>query len=342
MKNNLVTVLMPVFNSSRHLQNAIESILNQTYKNIEFIIINDGSRDNSEKIIKSYKDKRIRYFSNRENKGIVSALNTGLDKTRGKYIIRMDADDISRPDRIERQVEYMNRNPSVGVCGTWIEVFGNASYIWKPPVNDKEIRSMLFFESPLAHPSACIRSKLIKTYKIKYDLKYQYVEDYKLWIDLSKVSKLANIPLVLLRYRTHHNQIGSAHKNRQAAAKNQLLNDIIRNLIPEINKSSIDLHHLAMSWPKTNSYKKLIKFRSWYEKLVMTNNQSQIYSRSSFAKRIAERWVGVCYLSKNLGWKRYFFAISSRVLLLPSIKYIFQIRLSSMYQYMVATIHRFV
>ncbi len=123
--NPKVTVLMPVYNAEKYLKTAIESILKQTFSDFELLIINDGSTDGSEEIIRSFNDKRIRLFNNEQNLGIIKTLNKGLNLAKGEYIIRMDADDISLPDRLELQVKYMEENPGIGISGTQARIFGD-------------------------------------------------------------------------------------------------------------------------------------------------------------------------------------------------------------------------
>jgi len=341
MISPLVTILMPVYNSQTYLQESIDSMLGQSYKNFEFIIVDDGSKDKSNNIIKKYSDKRIKLITHKTNLGIVASLNEGLAIAKGKYIIRMDSDDISFPDRLKTQVDFMESNPEVGVCGSWIEVFGTSNYIWRPPTSHEEIKVLLFVESALAHPSVCIRREILTKYELQYDKKYQYVEDYKLWIELSKITKLANVPAVLLKYRTHNTQIGQLQGATQANVKNNLSIEILKNLIPQLSESEELLHQIAMSWPKLTSYKKLGQLREWYEKLVLSNEMSSIYDKKLFRNKIAERWVGVCYLAEGLGWQRYFYVLSSWFLVSPSFRYILEIKISSIKQYILATLRRY-
>lgn len=341
MTTPLCTVIMPVYNSEKYLHAAINSILSQSYDNFEFIIIDDGSKDESSKIINSYFDKRIKLIKHQSNLGIVTSLNEGLAIAKGKYIFRMDSDDVALPQRLSAQVKFMELNPEVGVCGTWIEVFGASNYIWRPPTSHDEIKVLLFVESAMAHPSVCIRKEILKKQNLLYDSKYQYVEDYKLWIELSKVTRLANLPVVLVKYRTHDSQIGQVQGQIQNSIKDRLSLEVLKNLIPKLSKSEELLHQTAMSWPKLNSYKKLGQLRSWYEKLVILNKTYNIYDKKLFRNKIAERWVGACYLAESLGWKRYLYATTSNLLLFPSIKYIVSIRMQSIIQYIRATANRF-
>jgi glycosyltransferase involved in cell wall biosynthesis len=206
----LVTVLMPVYNAEKYLEEAIESILNQTYKNFYFLIINDGSIDNSLKIIQNYskKDSRIKVIT-RDNKGLVATLNEGLDAIDTKYIVRMDADDISLPIRLEKQVEFMERHENIVVSGTNIRIFGEGikTYEKKMPTDSLEIKAMLLFECCIMHPTVIIRKNIIDIEKYKYNSEYNAVEDFGLWQLISKKYYLSNINEVLLEYRVLESSI---------------------------------------------------------------------------------------------------------------------------------------
>ena len=160
-----VSVLMPAYNSEKYLGEAIDSILNQTFTDFEFIIINDGSKDNTAKIVEEYakKDKRIRFIDNKKNQGIVGVLNEGIDLCRGKYIARMDSDDISLPTRFEKEIEYMEEHPECGVLGTWYEIFGKLNGPVQQPERIKILN--LLNEDHVGHPTVFIRKSVIDVRK---------------------------------------------------------------------------------------------------------------------------------------------------------------------------------
>ena len=204
--NPIISVVMSVYNGEKYLSEAIESVLNQTYKDFEFIIVNDGSTDNSLEIIKEYQnqDERIVLIS-RENKGLVASLNEGIEKAKGKYIARMDADDICLATRFEEQIEYMEKN-KLDLCGSWIETFDekNILNVWKYPETHRDIKFRSFFGSSFAHPSVIIKKIVFD--KLKYE--NETAEDYRLWCDiLANGYKVGNIQKVLLKYRLHNNQL---------------------------------------------------------------------------------------------------------------------------------------
>lgn len=204
----LVSVVMPVYNGALYLKEAVDSILSQTHANLELIIVNDGSTDNSEQIIRSYTDERIVYLKNEVNSRICVTLNRGLDIAKGKYIARMDCDDISVPERLQKQVEYMELHPSIGIVGSDIIVFGenmeNRLFLFE---HDKNIcKAGLLFATCFAHPAVMIRKSLLDEYNFRYDDSYRGLEDFELWYRMSKYTELVNIPEPLLHYRKHKSQ----------------------------------------------------------------------------------------------------------------------------------------
>lgn len=210
-----VSVILPAYNAERFIGEAINSILNQTYRDFELIIISDGSTDLTPSIIKQYskQDKRIRFFNNRRNRGLVYVLNMGLRKARGEYIARMDADDISMPTRFEKQVAYLDANPDIGILGTLIEGFGlvKALGIQKPVVELADFVDNNY----VAHPTVMMRRSIVRKYKFRYDPEYKHVEDYELWMRMIKVTKIHNIMEVLLRYRVSGSNVSTINQLEQ-------------------------------------------------------------------------------------------------------------------------------
>jgi glycosyltransferase involved in cell wall biosynthesis len=203
--------------------------LNQTFVDFEFIIINDASNDNSENIIESYQDSRIKYFKNEKNLGIAKTLNKGLKLTQGKYIARMDSDDISLSERLDKQFKFMEKNQEIGVCGSYIEKFNvNMKRIAKNPIKHSDIKIELLFQNPLAHPTVIIRKKILDEYSFRYNSHFDGAEDYDLWERMSASIKFANIPEILLRYRTHKNQLSRIAPKKQAKIDKILKRQFVR------------------------------------------------------------------------------------------------------------------
>ena len=206
----LVSVILPAYNAENTIAEAIKSIIDQTYNNWELIVINDGSSDRTEDIILSFTDKRIKYYKNQGNKQLIYTLNRGLSLATGKYIARMDADDICFPQRFEKQVDFMEKHSNVIVCGTQIKYFGTKRTKYKKlsfPLGDSELKDMLAISTCFAHPSVMVRKSVIAESGVTYDVNYKNAEDYSFWIDLIPYGDFANIHEPLLFYRVSDTQI---------------------------------------------------------------------------------------------------------------------------------------
>jgi len=198
-----VTVLMSVYNGEKFLRKAVDSILNQTYKNFEFLIINDFSTDSSRDIILSYRDPRIRLIDNQENIGLTRSLNKGLKLARGEYVARMDSDDISLPQRIEKQIEFLEQHPKVVLLGSWAEIIDQNEMIkdiWKYPTNHCFIAWKLLFGNCLVHSAVMYRKDCILD-SGGYNELTTYAQDYELWIKLSSAGEIIQLPEVLVKCR---------------------------------------------------------------------------------------------------------------------------------------------
>lgn len=217
----LIDVVMPVYNAEPYLEEAIESILNQRFVDFWFIIIDDGSTDGSRGILQKYAkiDSRIQLLRNQKNSGICTSLNTAIKHSNATYILRMDADDISHPDRINLQLHFMQDNPDVCVCGCNMELIwakNKKNIIKRYPISDALIRKNIFFFNPISHPWSIFR-KDIFTESWWYDTDFILAEDLHLWFTLWKYGKLANIPKTLLKYREY--ETNSTHKKMKKMIK---------------------------------------------------------------------------------------------------------------------------
>ncbi len=206
MRNSpTISVVMSVYNGEVYLAEAIESILVQTYRDFEFIIIDDGSTDNSSNIIRSYDDPRIRFFQ-QKNAGLAASLNKGITLARGKYIARMDADDVSLPDRLKKQLKWLKMS-SADVCGGWIKLFGGGTWRTRRYFeSDDAIKLQLCFRTSFAHPTILMKTDLAR--KIPYDEKVRRGQDYDLWVRFALAgAQMTNIQEKVLNYRVHKQQV---------------------------------------------------------------------------------------------------------------------------------------
>jgi len=218
-----VTVLMSVYNGEKYLREAIDSILKQTFKDFEFLIINDGSTDSTAEILKSYQDPRIKIINNEKNVGLTKSLNEGLKLAKGEYIARMDADDISMPERLQKQVNILERKPDLGVVGTWcyiIDEKDNIKYEVKDDRNPVILRWKLLFDNVFVHSSVMMRKKAYED-NGGYNLELEASQDYDLWSRIAKEWQIGLVPRILChwRERTEHSITIEKNKTQKVMAR---------------------------------------------------------------------------------------------------------------------------
>jgi glycosyltransferase involved in cell wall biosynthesis len=218
----VISVLLPVYNAQRYLPDAVESVLDQTFADFELIAFDDGSTDGSLQLLRNYaaRDPRVRLFT-RENRGLVATLNEMIGLANGRYLARMDADDICKPERFERQVSFLDSHADYVVVGGWLEWMNDRGQIIgtiKTPEAHEEIDAAhLKGHTSICHPAAMLRN-LGRNAIDWYDEQCLDAEDLDLWLRLAEVGRLANIPEVVLTYRIHAESISEAKGQRQRDA----------------------------------------------------------------------------------------------------------------------------
>lgn len=251
-----VSIILPAYNAELTVAEAIESMLNQTYRDWELIVINDGSKDNTEQVIRSFTDARIRYIANEGNKGLIYTLNRGISLAIGEYIARMDADDIAFPTRLEKQVNYLDSHPEVIVLGTGFETFGEGveKRIVMLAETDEQIKDAYLTEFPFAHPTVMMR----RVEGLQYNSDYKNAEDYRLWLDLMNKGRYHNLQEVLLHYRISPSQItqrasASQQEATQRCRWEYLSQRIGSQLSQEMKEKGIRIQHIEQLKQQTCS-----------------------------------------------------------------------------------------
>ncbi|MBT0653031.1 glycosyltransferase [Geobacter luticola] len=287
---------------------AIESILSQTLADFEFIIIDDGSTDHSVEIIESYRDSRISLIRNGANLGLSESLNKGFGLARGEYVARMDSDDVSLPERLTRQVAFMEAHAEIGICGTWVEIIGEpAGHVWRYPTAPDVINCMHLFGPALAHPSVMMRREMLAKFGTLYDTSFKRAQDFELWVRASEYTSLANIGEVQLHYRRHDQQV--VHKEEQLvfAGKVRLLQLYKLGIIP--SPEEFKIHQSISQWRFEVDRGFLENTEKWFSKLIDTNKRVKVFSETTFSEVLCDRWFEVCDALTELGpWtlKKFF------------------------------------
>lgn len=228
METPAISVVMSAYNAAPFLKECIDSILTQTFEDFELIVVDDGSTDHSVEIVQSYTDTRIRLIKSEHN--YIQSLNKGIGLAKGKYVARMDADDIMFPERLEEEFKFMEEHPDIDVCGSYVKVFnGKGIYPLPMPTKHNDIAAIMVIQCPFYHPTVMLRMEKIRNLFFAngkcclYDAQYKYGEDYALWVKLLKQNfRFGGIPKALLHYRISNQQITSAHKDELNAFAKQV------------------------------------------------------------------------------------------------------------------------
>jgi glycosyltransferase involved in cell wall biosynthesis len=288
-----VSIVMPVYNGEEFLRSAIESILKQTFIAYELIIINDGSTDQSEPIILSFSDKRILYINHGKNKGLVAALNTGFSAASGKYIARMDQDDICLPNRIGAQFEFMEKHPKVVLLGTQLQVLGeeNISHMYS---KSDELKTSLLIGTSFAHSTVMIRKSTIVQNNLKYDEAYLHAEDYGFWSQICQYGDIQNLNEVGILYRKHPKQYTRVYSEKMRQTTRRIRKDYATHLGLTLN----DFEFKLLNTISEKSYFEsecfdLIEAAEFLNLLVIHLHDSGL-EKSSVEKVIYSVWLNMC------------------------------------------------
>lgn len=298
-----ISIVMPVYNSKDYIRESIESIINQTYPNWELIIVNEfGSNDGTEEIIKEYlkKDNRIILIQNAKKEGIAESLNIGLRQAKGDYIARMDADDISLPKRLEKQIEYLEEHKEIGLCGITPEYFGSQHIDWELETDKEQIRHNIFFYTPCVHPTIMFRREILDKYKIFYNKDFKATEDYDFFSRVLKVTNISNIKdKTLFKYRM--SEFNATNRNNDIGIK--LYSEVMKNsfknyLNLEFTDEEIKLLNSNYSIKEYNDlelYNKLVELETLLKRILSSATENKNYDPEILFRTLHSRW-------KELNW----------------------------------------
>lgn len=299
-----ITILMSVYNARLFLDRAIDSILRQTFRDFEYLIIDDGSTDDSSIILNTYasRDARIRLFRNDRNMGLVASLNRGLHEARGELIARMDADDSSRPDRLARQVAFLERHPDIGICGGQIlKHVGHRTHPGRYPLSPGECAVTLLFQHCFAHPTVMMRRAMLRQHGFLYDERFRQTEDYDLWSRMLDRVQGGNLPQVVLDYYCHSNQESGTNYPVVAQRRDQIRGRVVRKLIPDASPDDLALHY-QIGFPQDPFDLDLLdRAERWLLRLVDANRSIHRYDEPAMRRVFAYQWLAICGQAAHLG-----------------------------------------
>ena len=310
LKPCLVSVIMTNYNTpEEYLRAAMESILSQTYSNIEFIVVDDGSTYNSRSVIESYQDDRIIFIQNEKNLGITKSLNIALARATGEFVARMDADDISLPQRLERQVQYMSEHPEVVVCGTYVNHFGDKDlFRYKqyclalPDRQEMQIRFLFNNYARIVHPTAMFRHAVLIEHGLVYNEAYPCAQDYRMWIDCCRIGACTNVPEILLHYRYHKSATSSQRRALQLECDKRIIDEQLSWLGLKLPDGLFDLHYGFLAGRSTYDP----RLYAWLRTIIRKNNRKKVFDPKKMKTLLMSAWTESVYfeIAKAKGFNR--------------------------------------
>jgi len=323
MNDVIVSVIMSAYNAANFISEAIESVLVQTCTSFELLIVDDCSIDDTASVVNSYNDKRVLLFQNEERKGLTKNLNFLLSKARGKFIARLDADDVCMPDRLEKQVFFLEHNMATVVC-SYAKVFGSSDRILKTPVNQDFLAATMLFSNHIIHSSVMFRND----YDIRYDEYFSKSQDYDLWDRiLYSGGTIATIPSVLVLFRTHNKQISFISHEDQVSFSSQIRSRKLNRLGIKLNEDKTKVVDTFLYSDKCVSIDDLLFLISFFDDIFQQNQKVHIYNTKSLNKVLRFQYtkllLEVPTITSKLSINQYFYLLckSSILLLMKQIAY---------------------
>lgn len=286
-----VSVLMPMYNSSRYVHEAVASILCQTFPDFELIVVDDHSDDNSVEIVKSFNDPRIKLFINESNQKPGKTRYRCVRYASGYYLANLDSDDIAEPDRLKKQVDFLDNHPEVGVCGSFARIIHNGT-IRKYELNDEMIKFRMFFDSPFLNSSAMFRKSVLDENNIEYDQDMELANDYKLWVDMCDFCKFANLPETLVNYRIHDAAVTSGFYGIQQKVADKCRLIMLGRTGLTFNEKEAGIHLTMLklsSQPLPAS--SAVDIHEWMLKLIVGVESSGNFNAQIFKEYCEKLWL---------------------------------------------------
>ncbi|MFL9879112.1 glycosyltransferase [Herbaspirillum rhizosphaerae] len=316
MSGPALSVVMPVYNGETHLVEALQSVLQQSFADFEILIIDDGSTDNSCALISQFSDSRVQLIKNPSNVGLVPTLNIGLSLCKGKFIARMDQDDICEPTRFAEQIGFLSTHADVDIVGCAIRFFGaiKTPYVHVFPSEHKDIHVALLFYCSLAHPTLMFRRSLVDSGLFNYANDFRHAEDYHLWSRLLLRVRAANLPQHLLSYRLHQKQYSSTLSNGQYDVSLKVRKLMLSEAGVTPTQHDIDLHESVILERPLPGAEYLEEIAAWFGKIEDGNTVSAYWDtsalhqllRGKFSEVVLRQGSNPAIVARGVNAARYF------------------------------------
>lgn len=307
----LVSVVMPVYNGERYLRQAVDSILDQNYQNLELIVVDDGSSDGSKALLESYSDERLVLLANPRNLGVVQSRNLGIAVARGSYVALLDCDDVAMPDRLREQISFLEHHPEFGMVGSWVEVVDSAGVptgeVWRLDAPSETIPMILLLHNYFTQSAVTVRRSCFNALQYR---EFGGATDYDLWVRLAAHYRVWNLPQVLVRYRIHQGSMTAQGTDSLESQVRQVVRQCLSGLGIEPDSVELELHRRIGSLDVSNDAAFLSRCGRWLTRLYRSNCASRLYPDDAFRTFLGETWFSLCSAASTGGWPvaRVFFS----------------------------------
>lgn len=294
---------MPAYNAEKYVKEAVDSILTQSFDDLELIVINDGSRDATATILAQYTDPRLRVIHNDGNRGLIYSRNLGVDLAAGDFIAFLDSDDVAFPHRLQRQYEHLLRHPVTAAVGSWAQPMdANGHYrnfIWRYPGSSAFIKSTLLFRAYINTSTFFVRAAVMKS--LRFSPTHPLAEDYDMYLRCVRSHQVENMQEVLIACRVHAESVTKTKVDLLA----ENLNAISRRALLELgitpSEAEIKLHRYIEWLGQSGEQDVLQASNLWLRKILAANDKMGIYDKTTLRHAAAERWFAVCYANSRQG-----------------------------------------
>lgn len=304
MENNpKISVVLPIYNCELYIKDAVYSILNQTVSDFEIIIIDDNSTDNTLKVVQEIKDSRIKIVTKNKNQGLIHSLNLGFEIAKGKYIARIDGDDISEINRFEKQLFVLENNPKIMACGNWLQHFGADNDIVKYKENHSEIVARMLISCSFSMCCCMFHRQVLGA--IKFDETKKHVEDYDFWSRVAWLGELYNIQEPLYKYRIHESQVSTVYRQDQVIGDVSIKLFLYKKIGFNTVVYSDELISKFLLLTQNITVDEFKLYLNWHKELLSLNKKTKVFAQNELEKVlkiIRRKLLFTLYFEKtNLG-----------------------------------------
>jgi glycosyltransferase involved in cell wall biosynthesis len=290
-----VSVVLPVYNVASHIRQTIDSLLQQTFQDFELLVLDDCSTDDTAAQVQAIDDPRLKLVRNPRNLGRAGTDNAALAYVRGQYLAKMDGDDLCHPERLARQVAYLDQYPEVNVVGSYMQNFGASTYLNRYPAQPTDAQVLTLFTLPTGNPSAMLRTSLFTQYGMRYDAALRQTEDYDFCARYIRQLRIATIQEALIQYRVPQHTRKKDILSERASVSDEVREQLLRQWGLPCTTRELQVHNAIAMLERSIGDVTLAEVEAWLRKLISFNDEQPLFDPKALRRGLGERWFEVCY-----------------------------------------------